>query len=152
MGLNQIEGWKRHYTFALAAGLIHFVLGFGLQLYGRQGLPGVVLILLAHGVSALGLVVTGALPVLLWKRYRLVVPGMATGGWFLWGLYGAWTIRDSLPRGAFSGINWNSLPPYPDYMLKWNLLLVALVVLAGAELIARRVGRAIHDRENISID
>lgn len=152
MWLNQIEGWQRHYTFALAAGLLHFILGFSLQLYARQGLPGGVLIVLAYAVSALGLVATGALPVLLWKRYWLVMPGLATGGWFLWGLYGTWAIRDSLPRGAFSGINWNSLPPYPDYMPKWDLLLGAFVVLAVVELVVRRIRRAVHDRKNISID
>lgn len=138
--------------YALVAGLLHFVLGFGLQLYARQGLPGGVLIVLAYAVSALGLVATGAVPVLLWSRYRMVSPVVATTGWFLWGLYGTWTIRNSLPRGAFSGINWDGLPPYPDYMLKWTLLMIALLVLAGAELMVRRVGRTIITGESSSLD
>ena len=148
MWLREQEGWERRHTFALAAGLAHFVLGFSLQLYGRQGLPGAYLIVLAYAVSALGLVVTGSLPVLLWVRYPLVTPVMAAIGWFSWGLYGTWTMRRSLPWGAFDGINWNSLPPYPDYMLKWNLLLFALVVLAGVELLIRIVGRGFLGKES----
>lgn len=132
--------------YAILAGLLHFVLGFGLQLYARQGLPGGVFIMLAYAISALGLVATGAVPVLLRSRHRLLSPAITTAGWFLWGLYGTWTVRDSLPRGASSGINWGGLPPYPDYMLKWTLLIVALLVLAGVELIARRAGRTISTK------
>lgn len=142
---GQYAGWNGRHALALATGLVHFVVGFGLQLYGRNGLPGAFLIPMAYAVSALGLVLTGALPVLLWVRYRLVLPGVGAVSWFLWGLNGTWTMRRSLPRGAFQGINWNSLPPYPDYMLKWNLLLIAILVLAGAEFLVRRGGRATRD-------
>lgn len=141
--LRQYEGWQSRHDLALAAGLIHFVMGFGLQLYARQGLPGFYLVILGTALASLGLVVTGALPVLLWERYRLVLPGTATVGWFVWGLYGTWAMRRSLPWGAFDGINWNTLPPYPDYVMKVNLLLIVLVILAGVELLVRKGGRSI---------
>jgi hypothetical protein len=138
IGLRRYDGWERRHDLALAVGLTHFVLGFGLQLYARQGLPGVYLVILGTALASLGLVITGALPVLLWESYRLVLPGIATVGWFAWGLYGTWAIRRSLPYGAFDGINWNTLPPYPDYMMKVNLLLIGLVILAGVELLVRK--------------
>lgn len=144
---HQYNGWERGHTLALVAGLIHFVLGFGLQLYARQGLPGFYTIILGTALMSLGLVVTGALPVLLWERYRLVLPGVATVGWFVWGLYGTWGIRSSLPWGAFDGINWNTLPPYPDYMMKVNLLLLGLVILACVEVLVRMGGRSIFNSE-----
>lgn len=87
---------------------------------------------------------------LLWDRYRLVLPGMAIVGWFVWGLYGTWAMRRSLPWGAFDGINWNGLPPYPDYMMKANLLLIVLVTLAGAELLVRKGARSILDSGRIT--
>ncbi|MFC7137818.1 hypothetical protein ACFQRB_17990 [Halobaculum litoreum] len=134
------ERWERHHSLTVVSGLTHFVLGFGLQLFARQGLAGDFLFILATPFASLGLVITGGLPVLLWDRYRLVLPGMVTVGWFTWGIYGIWTIRRSLPWGPFDGISWNSLPPYPDYMMKVNLLLIGIVVLAAAELLFRKVG------------
>lgn len=92
-------------------------------------------------VSGLALVATGAASVILWKRRRLITPSLVTAGWFLWGLYGTWQMRDSLPRGHFEGINWISLRPYPDYMLQWTVLMIALLVLAGSELMTRKMGQ-----------
>lgn len=129
--------------YALAVGFVHFVLGFGLQVYARRffwmgyTFPGNLLMGIVYLVSGLALVATGVLPVILWKRRRLVIPPLVTAGWFLWGLYGTWRMRDSLPWGAFSGINWISFTPYPDYMLQWTVLMVALLALSGGELLLR---------------
>lgn len=125
--------------YALIAGLVHFLLGFGLQVYARRfywmdfSFTGRLLMGVVYLVSGLALVATGAVSVILWKRRRLITPSLVTAGWFLWGLYGTWQMRDSLPWGHFEGINWISLRPYPDYLLQWTVLMIALFVLAGIE-------------------
>lgn len=129
---------------ALGAGLLHFVLGFALQVFARRFFwleytsTGLVLMGVVYVVSGLGLVATGALPVVLWRRGRLVTPGALTTGWFVWGVYGTWKMRESLPWGAFDGISWVSLQPYPDYMLKWTMLMVGLFALGGFEWTIRK--------------
>lgn len=126
---------------ALVAGVLHFVIGYGLQLYARQGTSGG--IILGYPIAALGLAVTGTLPVVLWARARLLAPAVAAVGWLLWGLYETWQVRDALPWGAFSTAVFSRLPPSPDYMLKWTMLLLGLLVLAAGELLLRRARRRI---------
>lgn len=133
--------------FALAAGLLHFGLGFGLQVYARRffwmnnDAFGIVLTGLVYTVSGLALVAAAALAVFLWRRERLASPVLVTSGWFLWGLYGTWQIRDSLPLSPFVATSWIGLQPYPGYMQKWTVLMIALLTVAGFELAARRAGR-----------
>lgn len=137
--------------YALVAGLVHFLLGFGLQIYARRfywmdfSFTGRLLMGVVYLVSGLALVATGAASVILWKRRRLITPSLVTAGWFLWGLYGTWQMRGSLPWGHFEGINWISLRPYPDYMLQWTVLMIALLVLAGSELMTRKMGQYLID-------
>lgn len=140
---------RRTRRIALAAGLLHFVLGFGLQMYARRlfwldySFPSVLLMGFIYIVSGIALVVTGALPVILWQRSRLVTPGLATVGWFMWGVYGIWLRWESLPLGHFAGIGWGNFTPYPDYLLKWTGLMIVLLVGAGGELAMRRVSQFI---------
>lgn len=143
--------------YALAAGLLHLVLGFGLQVYTRQffwmstpTLSGAELMGLLFIVSGLALVTAGATPVLLWRRERLVSPALMLAGWFLWGIYEAWRVRESLPLGDFVGIDWFFPVPYPDYLLKATILLLLLLAVAGSELAIRRVGRYIDFAEDKS--
>lgn len=132
--------------YALAAGLFHFAVGFGIQIYVRRffwmdaSLAGVAIYGIIYLVSGLALVATGALPVILWKRRRLVTPAILTAGWLLWGLYGTWQLRGALPWGAFEGVDWISLQPSPDYMLQWTVLVIALLVVGGGESLLRSVG------------
>lgn len=135
---------------ALAVGLLHFIGGFGLQMYSRSLFwmdfsPFSLLLMgLVYIISGLGLAATGTLAIILWKRNQLVTPAAVTVGWFGWGVYGTWTMRDSLPWGAFQGINWFNFTPYPDYMLKWTALVVAVLLLAGIELTMHRVGHLLR--------
>lgn len=133
---------------ALSVGVLHFLLGFALQVYVRElswvDLPP--LRLLTAGivtvVCGLGLVATGALPVIFWSHYRLVTPTFLTAGWFVWGVYGIWT-RSGLPLSAFSGIRWTALRPHPDYLLQWTMLMVGLLVLASGELAVQKARRVL---------
>jgi hypothetical protein len=105
---------------------------------------------LDEDVSGLALVATGAGPVILWNRRRLITPALVTVSWFVWGLSGTWQMRDSLPWGSFEGIQWISLQPYPDYMLQWTVLMIALFVVAGCELLTRKARQYILDLRTTS--
>jgi hypothetical protein len=126
--------------YILAAGLVHFFGGLWLQAWARTTtyLAQISPLLLIIG---LGLLITGGLPVLLRANYRLITPALCTAGWFLWGIYGLWMTRDYLPRSEFTGIDWISLQPYPDYALQWTILLVSILLLSGCEYAARRLIR-----------
>lgn len=143
-----VTGQTRRVT--LGAGLLHFVLGFGLQMYARRlfwldySFPSVLLMGFIYVVSGIALVVAGALPVVLWRRFRLVTPAVATISWFAWGAYGIWLRWESLPLGHFAGIGWGNFTPHPDYLLKWTGLMIVLLVGAGAELAMRRVSRFVR--------
>lgn len=96
----------------LAVGSFHFAVGFSLQVYTRRfywmdwtGVANKLLMLLSYIYAGLALVAAGALVVILWRRYRLVGPALATSGWFLWGLYGLWQLRESLPLSNIVGID-----------------------------------------------
>jgi len=130
--------WRRRAgRFAIAVGVAHLVTGLTLQYWARTTAYFVTTSPLVFPVS-LGLVVTGGLPVYLWFTHRLVSPVLAVSVWFLWGVYGLWEMQTALPLGSFSGINWISLQPYPDYALQWTLLLAAILVLAGGEYALRQ--------------
>lgn len=132
---------------ALIGGSFHFILGFGLQVYTRQlwwlnpelGTTGILGGFLLYFMLGLILFSTGALPVILWKRQKLVSPALVTTVWFLWGLYGTWIMRDSLPLSDFTGKQWISLVPYPDYMLHATMLLIALLVVTGGEFLIQKM-------------
>lgn len=130
---------------ALGVGLLHVVLGLLLQVYVRRlywldaSLPGLLLAPLVYAIAGVGLFGTGALPVVLWSRNRLLSPGLLTVGWFVWGVYGIWT-RSGIPLSEFAGINWFALKPHPDYMLQWTMLLVGILFLTGWEFAIRRGG------------
>lgn len=131
--------------FALGFGLLHLFLGLLLQVYVRRlywldsSLPGPILFGVIYSIAGFGLVVTGALPVVLWSRNRLLTPGLLTVGWFLWGVHGIWT-RSGIPLSEFAGINWMALEPHPDYMLQWTMLLVGILFLTGCEFAIREGG------------
>lgn len=136
---------------ALAAGIAHLAVGFGLHIYTRRlvlldpsyGIVGMLLGAITYLVLGVILVGTGALPVILWTRDRLVVPALLTVGWVSWGLYGTWLQRARFPVGQFSAFGWFGVPlrPYPDYMLGIAELLVLLLAVAGIEYIARTAAR-----------
>jgi hypothetical protein len=138
---DRLEAGYRQYAgrHALAVGLGHAAVGLGLQWYSRTGYPDRFFSPIAVGISALALVGLGALPVVLWSRDRLVLPGVVVGGWLGWGLLRTWQLRASLPRGAFSGIAWVSTAPAPDYAVKWTVPLLAVVVGVAVELGGRRL-------------
>lgn len=135
--------------YVLAVGLLHFVLGFGLQVYARRFFwmeysPASALLMGGiYIISGLALFATGALSVQLWSRRRVVTPAIVTASWFAWGLYGTWTMRAHLPWGQFEGINWMGPTPYPDYLLKWPVLVMALLLSVGTEVIVLKVGHAL---------
>lgn len=141
--------------YALTVGVLHFLLGFGIQIYARRfywveySFPGNLIMGVVYVVSGLALVTIGAVSVILWKRRGLILPAILTAGWALWGLYGTWMMRNSLPWGHFQGVLWISLRPYPDYMLQWMVLLVAFLVLAGSELTARKTFQHIFSSGNM---
>lgn len=132
-------------SYALAFGILHFILGFALQIATRQlwwvnptyGLSGILLMGMIYALSGLALVATGVLTIVLWLRQRLVTPLVLILGWFSWGLYGTWTIRRNLPLSEFTAINWTAAKPYPDYMLRWAMLLIIILGFAGAEFVIR---------------
>lgn len=136
---DRLEAGFRQYTGrrALAIGVAHAAVGLGLQWYSRTGYPDRFFSPIAVGVSALALVGLGALPVVLWSRDRLVLPGMVVGGWLGWGLLRTWQLRASLPRGSFSAIAWVSTSPAPDYAVKWTVPLLVVVVAVAVELVGR---------------
>lgn len=123
---------------ALGFGVLHLFLGLLLELYVRRlqmldsSFPGVLLAPIIYAINGVGLVGTGALPVVFWSRYRLLTPGLLVIGWFLWGVHGILT-RSGLPLSEFSGINWIALKPHPDYLFQWTMLLVGILCLAGVE-------------------
>lgn len=133
---------------ALGVGLLHVFLGLLLQVYVRRlywldaSLPGILLAPVVYAIAGAGLFATGAIPVILWSRNRLLTPGLLTIGWFLWGVYGIWT-RSGIPLSEFSGINWIALKPHPDYMLQWMMLLVGILFLTGCEFAIHRGGHRI---------
>ncbi|MFD1588869.1 hypothetical protein ACFR9U_17975 [Halorientalis brevis] len=139
-------GW-----IAVGAGLLHFALGFGLQVATRQlfwldnSFPSVLLMGFIYVVSGIALVVAGALPVILWRRYRLVTPAVATVSWFTWGLYGIWVRWNALPLSEFTGIGWGNFTPHPDYLLKWTGLMIVLLAGVGAELVLREISRFVRN-------
>lgn len=144
--------------YALAAGILHFAAGFGIQIYARGffwldvALVGVLIYGGVYLVSGLALVATGALPVILWTRRRLVAPALLTAGWFLWGLYGTWQLRGALPMSIYSrAIDWVSLQAAPDYMLQWTVLAIGLLTVAGTEWLVRGVGRRLLGGERPSV-
>lgn len=152
---GQIQGvfTRRTRRIALAAGLLHFVFGFGLQMYARglfwldYSFPSVLLMGFIYIVSGIALLVAGVLPVVLWSRYRLVTPAVATVSWFIWGVYGIWLRREALPLGAFTGIGWGNFTPHPDYLLKWTGLMVILLMGAGTELVMQRVSQFVRTKD-----
>lgn len=139
--------------YVFAAGLFHLVAGIGLHIYTRRlilvepsyGILGMVLGTSIYLVLGSILVVTGALPVIFWNYARLVLPALATVGWFVWGLYGTWLQRGRFPLGEFTGFGWFSIPlrPYPDYVIGITELLVLVLAVAGVEYIVRTVVRRI---------
>lgn len=116
---------------AVAVGLAHVLVGSLLQLAVRP--PDQSLMWAVVPVVALVLFATGALPVVLWRRERLVAPALAAAGWFAWGVYGIWTWWDSLPLSSFTGIGWTAPVPHPDYALQSATLLLVVLVVAGLE-------------------
>lgn len=131
--------------YAFAAGLLHLLAGFGLQLSTRGTAwlesfwPGSLLAWVIVAISALAIVGITAFAVALWLRRRVAAPAVLTVGWLLWGAYNAWAARDALPYGQFRGIDWISFVPAADYLLQWTPLLVAVLVFAGCELAVRDV-------------
>ena len=142
--------------YAFLCGFVHFLLGFGLQIFVRRlqfldpvyGLTGILLGGLIYLMAGLMLFAAGALPVLGWSRARIVTPTVVTVGWFSWGLYVIWTQRARFPLGVFSGIGWVASVPYPDYMLQSSVLLVLLLVAAGTEFGVRRIAYFAGERSS----
>ena len=142
--------------YAFLCGFVHFLLGFGLQVFVRRlqfldpvyGLTGILSGGLVYLVTGLMLFAAGALPVLGWSRARLVTPIVVTGGWFSWGLYVIWAQRARFPLGEFSGRQWIASVPYPDYMFQSSVLLVMLLVAAGTEFGVRRMAYFIGERSS----
>lgn len=136
---------------ALAAGFLHFAVGFSLHIYTRRlillnpdyGIVGMLLGALLYLVLGILLFGTGALAVIFWTRDRVVMPAVLTLGWVSWGLYGTWLQRARFPLGEFSGFGWFHVPlrPYPDYMIGITELLVVLLAVAGIEYLAHAAAR-----------
>lgn len=132
---------------AVSVGLAHVFVAFLLQWTVRpvsvsSQLVVVSMWVVIYAVVALILFATGALPVVLWRRKRLVAPALAAVGWFVWGVYGIWTWRDSLPLTPFTATKWTALEPAPDYALQSSTLLLVLLVVAGVEYALREAVRA----------
>jgi hypothetical protein len=133
--------------YALTAGFLHLILGFGLQIYVRRlqfadpayGVTGMVVGSLIYAVTGFILFATGAVPVIAWCRERLVTPAVVTVGWFSWGLSGIFTSGLRFPLGEFTGIRWMHPAPHPDYMLQSTVLLVGVLSVTGLELLLKRI-------------
>lgn len=138
--------------YAVASGFLHFLVGFGLQLFVRRlyfvdaadGFTGILLGGLIYMITGLILFAAGAVPIIGWHRARLITPSVVTGGWLAWGLYAIWMQRARFPLGEFSGIAWTASQPHPDYMFQSPGLIVALLVVAGIELFIRRTANRVR--------
>lgn len=119
--------------YALAFGMAHFLLGFGILIYARGFylLSGVAIVFVI--ASGVGLFLLGAVPVFLWWRRRILSPGLLVAGWSIWGVYGIWQIAHMLPYGPFNGIGFSRLQPYPDYMATWVPLAVLMLFFGLGE-------------------
>lgn len=124
---------------AIAVGLAHAFAGLLLQWLVR--LPDQDLLRAVVPVVTLALFATGALPVVFWRRKRLVAPAVAVAGWFAWGVYGVWQSRESLPLSSFAGVRWTAPVPHPDYALQIAVLLLVVLVVAGVEYALRAAAR-----------
>lgn len=125
----------------LTVGLSHLVIAAGLQ-WQRRGLAwldysasGVVISSVVYFVSACAIFGIGVLVVVAWHRHRLILPALANLGWIMWGIYG-WMRGYSLPGSPsdLGAVHWVSLQPYPDYMLKWAVLLLGIAGVTVLEL------------------
>lgn len=135
----------REGSIAVGAGVAHLAAGLALQSVASDGIgvtglgPATQFLLV---LSGLALVAMGALPLLLWFRWRLVTPLL----WVVWQLSLAltWLVLS----GEVAGMHvtaWVSPFLYPDYLLNWGLPLLALLLLAGAEYGTRRLWLRVRD-------
>lgn len=136
------------WTRALGIGVVYLISGFVLQFYVRRfrwvlaptDLPSLLLgIVVYFLLGGLGLVVLGALPVILWQRARIATPAVLASGWLLWGFYGIWRTRERFPLSVFAGIDYFALRPYPDFILQfsWTIVLLGIGMVATTEWIVR---------------
>lgn len=130
---------------ALGAGVAHLVVGLHLQSVASDGLSvaGIGLFWwLILVLSGLALVAMGALPLLLWVRWRLVAPLL----WVVFQLSLAlvWLVLsgDVPDMHVSDGM---SLTLYPNYLVNWGLPLLLLLVLAGVEYGARALWADVRD-------
>jgi hypothetical protein len=136
------------------AGLTHLVVGFGLHVHVWRfqvfdpgfGTAGLALAVLLHVILGGVLFATGALPVVLWRRERLVLPALATVTWATWGVYGILTSRLRFPLGdAVSPQFFGPFVPHPQYLFGITELLVVLLAVAVVEYLARDAARRSKD-------
>lgn len=125
----------------LAVGISHLVIAAGLQWESRgiawldYSASGVVIGSVVYFVSACAIFGIGVLVVLAWHRHRLILPALANLSWVMWGIYG-WMRGYSLPGSPrdLGAVHWVGIQPYPDYMLKWVVLLLGIAGVAVIEL------------------
>lgn len=125
----------------LTVGLSHLVIAAALQWQSRglawldYSVSGVFIGSVVYFVSACAIFVIGVLVVVAWRHHSLILPALASLGWVMWGIFG-WMRGYSLPGSPsdLGAVHWVTLQPYPDYMLKWVMLLLAIAGVAVLEL------------------
>jgi hypothetical protein len=139
--------------YGILAGFGHLAVGLGFHVHvwrfhafdSGYGVAGIALAVLLHVVLGSILFATGALPVVLWRRERLVLPAMATVTWATWGIYGTLTSGLFFPLGDSTGLQFfGGFEPHPQYMIGITELLVVVLAVAAVEYLARTtVGRMV---------
>lgn len=126
--------------YGLVGGFVHLSLGVAAHAVTRGfdvWLSSPVSFLL-WSVGAVGTVVTGALPVYVWRRYQVVTPSLTLLAWVLWGVVRFWRQMHRLPLSEFAAVRIAAIRPYPDYLLQWPALFLALVLVTVVEWYLRK--------------
>lgn len=127
----------------LAAGVLHFLLGFGFHLarepssmdFGGDAVGHVALMLSVSFMLGLALVAAGALPAAAWYRHRLALPAVVLAVWVTGGLAGA--LAGPETGGAMEAIQPLALDPTEEYLYRVVPLSVLLVAAGGLEAAVR---------------